>query len=469
MAKGTCKQEITQFSQASNTRRDCYWPCQEKKLLSDQDQDTPSQTSQHPQQCASNSQRVQTDADIQQQGGSFVYVPIANIEDQLKVDALVLCHEGSANMETVYVQAWKSIRSQLNHKFSHIFLKCKQVSSYTRKLCLQARWGLLPHNKNLNRWNNSISSSCPLCGEEDGGHHAISACKGLSKTATIRHNNAGSKIVLAIRKGRRGGELVTSDVGLSARVAADELQAQALVTKRKFTSADLLANPTLAQNIPQDMWEILTQTLQDSHSIPDALLYRRVDRREYYSHIFTIVEIKYCRDTKPEDQWARATEQHQALADSLRGMKGHDETQHIIEVEQVNIMLGVAGSIYNETVATLTKLGVTGGQLDELLTGLHHTAVEGVELMWKHRQAAVSNLPHAQHTARIHSKRKRQTLYRRGNAKPGGRSRRNSKCLRVRDKPLAAPPRTEIANKKRAYNQREPDHRKHKRARAVLH
>eukprot|EP00878_Enallax_costatus_P001532 GHUV01001683.1.p1 GENE.GHUV01001683.1~~GHUV01001683.1.p1 ORF type:complete len:2173 (+),score=325.19 GHUV01001683.1:401-6520(+) len=139
VAKGTCQQEIKQFPQASNNRHDCYWPCQEKKLLSDEHQDTPPQTSQQPQQTTRHTQQVQTEADTQQQGGTKVYVPIANIEDQVKADALVLCHEGSANLETIYVQAWKSIRSQLNHKYSHIFLKCKQVSSYTRKLCLQAR------------------------------------------------------------------------------------------------------------------------------------------------------------------------------------------------------------------------------------------------------------------------------------------------------------------------------------------
>ncbi|KAF6256252.1 hypothetical protein COO60DRAFT_1530222 [Scenedesmus sp. NREL 46B-D3] len=68
----------------------------------------------------------------------------------------------------------------------------------------------------LSRWDKTgqTSSLCLLCGREDGGHHVISGCKALSQTVTLRHNDAGTVIVKAIRRGSRGGELVASDIGI---------------------------------------------------------------------------------------------------------------------------------------------------------------------------------------------------------------------------------------------------------------
>jgi hypothetical protein len=54
------------------------------------------------------------------------------------------------------------------------------------------------------------NTACPLCGGEDGGHHAVSSCPTLSKAVTLRHNDAGTAIIKAIHQGRKGRLLLTS-------------------------------------------------------------------------------------------------------------------------------------------------------------------------------------------------------------------------------------------------------------------
>jgi hypothetical protein len=55
------------------------------------------------------------------------------------------------------------------------------VKSYVRKLVLQYRYGLLPTYKLHERYKKTETSLCPLCGEEDSGHHAMSGCSKLLK------------------------------------------------------------------------------------------------------------------------------------------------------------------------------------------------------------------------------------------------------------------------------------------------
>jgi hypothetical protein len=184
VATGTCAEPITTFGQASNDRFDNYWPCQAQTMLVNN----------------AGQQQIQRGQNHGLTETRTIYIPVSDIDQQVKAAAMQHCQEGSANQDSLYVQAWKAATLRLSHKYSHIFLKSKQVPTCTRKLCLQARWGLLPHNKNLYRWKKVTTSACPICGEEDGSQHAISACRGLNRTAMIRHNNAGSLLALALEK-----------------------------------------------------------------------------------------------------------------------------------------------------------------------------------------------------------------------------------------------------------------------------
>jgi len=91
--------------------------------------------------------------------------------------------------------SWLKVAEQIHHSTSHAFLTSSQANHYTRKLVLQYRWGLLPTNGFLHKIGKSATKCCPLCGADDGGHHAISGCRPLSAAYTRRHNDAGTEIL----------------------------------------------------------------------------------------------------------------------------------------------------------------------------------------------------------------------------------------------------------------------------------
>jgi hypothetical protein len=64
----------------------------------------------------------------------------------------------------------------------------------------------------------------------------------------------------------------------------------------------------------------------------------------------------------------RASQQHQVLRETIQKYAPQ------ATVDQVTLMLGVSGAIYNSTMEALKdKLGVTQPQLNTLLKKLHHT------------------------------------------------------------------------------------------------
>jgi hypothetical protein len=100
-------------------------------------------------------------------------------------------------------------------------------------------------------------------------------------------------------------------------------------------------------------------------------LYSTDDTDDTNRRKITLVEIKYCVDTKPEDQRAAAQAQHATLMAAL-------EAAPDTHAELIVILLGTAGYIYLETQDQLQKLGVQGRALTSLLTNLHVQAVKSL-------------------------------------------------------------------------------------------
>jgi len=120
---------------------------------------------------------------------------------------------------------------------------------------------------------------------------------------------------------------------------------------------------------------------------------------EHDVHHYIIVEIKYCRDTDPLPQQSRASQQHHVLRETI--------AQHAPKavVEQVTLTLGVSGVLYKASIEALKdKLGVTEPQLGNLLTQLHHIAVDNLNRIWAQRWAMINQL-----TARGDAKPKHAT------------------------------------------------------------
>jgi hypothetical protein len=148
---------------------------------------------------------------------AVIFVPEPNMAEALKTRIHALRKLGQSNQQSVYFSSWESMDSDIDHRYSHLFMTSTKVNSHLRKLVLQYRYGLLPTFKLLKRYKKAESSTCPLCKEEDSGHHAVSGCRKLSKQTTLRHNNAGTAIGEAIYAGAKGHQIVAEDVGLNKR------------------------------------------------------------------------------------------------------------------------------------------------------------------------------------------------------------------------------------------------------------
>jgi len=75
-----------------------------------------------------------------------------------------------------------------------------------------------------------------------------------------------------------------------------------------------------------------------------------------------LVEIKYCEDTRPQNQLNAAKEQHKVLCNILQGAS---VTLHII-------LLGVGGTIYNtHTLKPFKELGLDSQRVKRLASKLH--------------------------------------------------------------------------------------------------
>jgi hypothetical protein len=148
---------------------------------------------------------------------NIALVPEPYLKDSLKARIQNICKLGRSRTKTVYFASWERMKDKIDHQYSHLFMTSTTVSNYLKKLVLQYRYGLLPTYKVLKRYKKSDSSICPLCGHEDGGHHAMSGCSKLLKKAALRHNNAGILIVEAIYTGEHGQKLIAADVRLNKR------------------------------------------------------------------------------------------------------------------------------------------------------------------------------------------------------------------------------------------------------------
>jgi hypothetical protein len=94
-------------------------------------------------------------------------------------------------------------------------------------------------------------------------------------------------------------------------------------------------------------------------SIPDILLMENLGGRCTY----TIVEIKYCKDTDPGPQQELAMQQHEDLLNLFE--QHHPGCRASI----LPLMLGVTGVVYKETVQALENhLRITGPRLAALLS-----------------------------------------------------------------------------------------------------
>jgi hypothetical protein len=171
-----------------------------------------------------------------------------------------------------------------------------------------------------------------------------------------RHNKAGQLILRAVAEGRRGGEVIMMDVG----------------RHNDTGSAAHLPSRIPLDALPSSIDAGIKRRLS-RFSKPDIFMY--MPRTASAGPTYTIVELKYCKDTDPTEQRDRAKTQHLELARALREAEGG------AQVRYVTVMLGVSGTIFKlETLEQLKTLGITGRSLDKLKYAMHLLAVK--QLHW---------------------------------------------------------------------------------------
>jgi hypothetical protein len=305
-----------------------------------------------------------------------VTAPLSDMKDALKQQAHAHAKYGNASTEGVYAKSWSEASHKIHHPASHLFMTSTKVGARTRQRVLQYRWGLLPTQRYLKKIGKSDHLNCPLCGQEDGGHHAVSGCSALRQAYIRRHNDAGTEILEAINRGTQGAHILLSDVGFTKRRSSAEVPAN--MQPHRFMRH---------MDPPRYLSQSLVDALTEQTSVPDIILVESQDTSWY----FTLVEIKYCRDTDPEPQRDRAAEQH---AELVAMIKEH-EPDAIVKL--VTVTLGASGAIYENFLQDMKQfLGVDGPALKSLARRLHFIAVNNLEQIWAQRTVMIHGDGHKQ-------------------------------------------------------------------------
>ena len=227
-----------------------------------------------------------------------------------------------------------------------------------RAAALKYRTGTVYTAKQRFRFGYAVSDRCILCGQPDGGHHMAAACQSLSKMYTCRHHQAGRLIMNAVLAGDRGNEVVMMDVG---KLNMDEGPAS-------------MPHRIPLHTLPSCMSDEAKRAAA-SCSIPDGFMYKAATTQTMET--YTVLEIKFCRDTDPTGQLARARTQHSRLVEALTAAA----PGAVVQMEV--ILIGVSGAIYTEhTKDPMVRLGVTRGAWDKLKYRLNVLAVQ--QLHWIH-------------------------------------------------------------------------------------
>ena len=276
---------------------------------------------------------------------------------------------GNANRLSIYFRMWCGTlddgythANHVNLQVSNHFMGSSSVSAAQRLTIIRTRMGVLFNQKLAKRMGLAPNCNCPLCHQPDSAEHMISGCRAASKLVTARHHGAGRLMTNAIAKGSKGAALVYADVGSEVNLNKDGLtnaelqswadlrawlfgQAMALRTrKRRREAAE--DTPATEPRARESRPDIVLVEMKPGRSMADAALNAVA--------AVHIVELKYCSDTRWQDRQKDAEEQHRELVQALknRGLEVHLHT----------IVLGTAGSIYNQMQEQMKKLGLSRDQ-----------------------------------------------------------------------------------------------------------
>jgi exonuclease III/ribonuclease HI len=277
-----------------------------------------------------------------------------------------ICHAkpelrlGASNRESMYYKSWAAIAKDAHMGISNKLWTTTKVTAGERKFTLQYRYGQLYTQKMAFRFRHAPNMQCLLCGGQDGGHHALSGCAAMERPVTERHHGAARLLVKAVLQGQYGAGVLMADVGKQS----------------KRTEAGI--DDKVGSCIPEALFPPGTDVAAAQKVYkPDALL-QVPGQKKGEPPTLHVVEVKYCRDTDRSWQAENAERQHRELMELLR-QAGH-------RVEQTTILLGVGGTIYKDSIDSLTKLGVDKETAKRVMEKVHIYSVKQVYKLLKIRR-----------------------------------------------------------------------------------
>ena len=136
------------------------------------------------------------------------------------------------------------------------------------------------------------------------------------------------------------------------------------------------------QGATEGDWEHLSSTASTNRATANPRQHRPKDLSKPRRDIH-LIEIKYCEDTRPQNQLNAKKEQHKDLYNTLQGAS---VTLHII-------LLGVGGTIYNtHTLKSFKELGLDSQRVEKIVSKLHVHSVNFAAKLVLTRRAFSGNV-----------------------------------------------------------------------------
>ncbi len=234
---------------------------------------------------------------------------------------------GDANTMSGYYKYWKRLLTSVNLTTSNFFWSNTRINVSQKRNVMKFRMGTLYIQKMAHLYDRATNSSCLLCHQPDSQIHTLSGCQNTSfqNMVTERHNIASRLITKTLSKGDFGGNIIVADIGSETQMAQQSLVLPAHVANR--TSPHWLVPNHLADELR-------------SCSRPDAICILQVGTKNGHQRDLLaihplrwdahLIEVKYCDDTRPEQQLARTTEQHNGLEHALAQQCHKVSLHHVV-------------------------------------------------------------------------------------------------------------------------------------------
>ena len=249
-----------------------------------------------------------------------------------------ICHEerrlGAANKDSIYYSKMQETLPDTLPATSNKYKTSTKVTWAAKRTVVAYHAGCLGNQKTAYRDGYAQSPNCLLCGQLDGGHHALSACPAMERPVTERHHGLVRMVTKAVLLGKHGNGVAMMDAGSAE--------------KKEAAGIPVRVGHVLPRSLlPKSLTKREVKLAQRKYKPDIALVTNRKGSKAKTVHI---VEVKYCRDTDRTLQERRAAEQHKDLIKLLTDKK--------TKAKLHTLLVGVGGTIYKKSRDTLIQLGL---------------------------------------------------------------------------------------------------------------